>query len=65
MISGYDGARVFSATKALEREGLGNKLTNWLEANPDKEVVDTVVRQSSDRQFHCLSIIVFYRTRGA
>lgn len=65
MISGYDGARVFSATKALEREGLGNKLTDWLEANPDKEVVDTVVRQSSDRQFHCLSIIVFYRLKDA
>jgi hypothetical protein len=65
VISGYDGARVFSATKALEREGLGNKLTDWLEANPDKEVVDTVVRQSSDRQFHCLSIIVFYRLKDA
>ena len=57
----YTGAKVFSATKAVEREGLGAKLTRWLGENPSVDVIDTVVKQSSDQQFHCLTIIVFYR----
>ena len=57
----YTGAKVFSATKALEREGLGGKVTRWIADNPDAVIVDTVVRQSSDEQFHCLTIIIFYR----
>lgn len=57
----YTGAKVFSATKAREREDLGTGLTAWLAAHPNIEVVNTVVRQSSDNEFHCLSIIVFYR----
>lgn len=62
MVAGYTAAKVFSATKAKERSELGDYLTEWLEASGGTvEVVDTLVRQSSDRQFHCLSIIVFYR----
>ena len=57
----YTGAKVFSATKAREREELGQSVTNWLSANPGIEVVDTVVKQSSDNEFHCLSIVIFYR----
>ncbi len=60
-LSGYDAVKVFTATKAQERERLGDLITEWLKGNPDHEVVDTVVRQSSDQQFHCLSILVFYR----
>ena len=26
------------------------------------EIVDTTVTQSSDREFHCLTVTVFYRT---
>lgn len=62
MVAGYTAAKVFSATKAKERSELGDYLTEWLAASAGTvEIVDTVVRQSSDRQFHCLSIIVFYR----
>lgn len=62
MVAGYTAAKVFSATKAKERSELGDYLTAWLvECAGTVEVIDTVVRQSSDRQFHCLSIIVFYR----
>ena len=61
MTNGYDGAKVFTASKAAERARLGDQLTAWLAGNPDIDVVDTVVRQSSDSEFHCLSIIVFYR----
>lgn len=60
-IKDYDGLKLFSATKALEREALGEKVTAWLDRHRDYEIVDTVIRQSSDNQFHCISITVFYR----
>ncbi|MEE2757599.1 MAG: hypothetical protein VYA30_13165 [Myxococcota bacterium] len=60
MVRGYDAVKVFSATKANERVDLGPRMTAWLDDN-SVEVVDTVVKQSSDNQFHCLSIIVFYK----
>jgi len=53
--------KVFSATKARDREELGESVTRWLQANADLEVVDRVVAQSSDSEFHCLTIILFYR----
>ncbi len=61
----FTGVKVFSATKAKEREELGEHVTRWLRSNADLEVVDRVVRQSSDNEFHCLTIILFYRDRGA
>ena len=61
--AGYDGVKVFSATKAADRQALGDKLTSWLNSKRDVSILDTVVRQSSDQQFHCLSILVFYRQR--
>lgn len=57
-----DGAQVFSATKARDREELGEKVTAWLRANKDKEIIDKVVTQSSDREFHCLAITLFWKT---
>lgn len=56
----FDGCKVFSATKAKEREGLGELITEWLEDHPEFEVVDKVITQSSDQAFHCLSITLFY-----
>ena len=60
----FTGVRVFSATKAREREELGETITRWLRANADLEVVDKVVSQSSDDEFHCLSIVLFFRQRA-
>ncbi|BDG07133.1 hypothetical protein [Anaeromyxobacter paludicola] len=57
----FTGVKVFSATKAKEREDLGEVITRWLQSNPDVEVLDRDVRQSSDNEFHCLTIILFYR----
>jgi hypothetical protein len=54
------GVKVFTATKAKEREALGDVVTRWLADNPRARVVDKVVTQSSDSQFHCLSITLFY-----
>jgi hypothetical protein len=60
----FTGVKVFSATKAKEREELGESVTRWLRSNGDLEVVDRVVSQSSDDEFHCLTIVLFYRPRG-
>jgi hypothetical protein len=56
----FDTIKVFSATKAKDRAVLGETTTTWLRSNP-YDVVDKVVRQSSDREFHCLSIILFLK----
>jgi hypothetical protein len=58
----FDNVTVFSATKAAEREKLGEKVTTWLRGHADYDVVDAVVRQSSDAEFHCLTIILFSRS---
>jgi folate-dependent tRNA-U54 methylase TrmFO/GidA len=59
----FTGLKVFSTTLARDREQMGETITRWLEAHPQLEVVDREVRQSSDREFHCLTITVFYRER--
>ena len=61
----FTGVKVFSATKAKEREDLGEQVTRWLRANQDLEVVDRHVMQSSDNEFHCLTVVIFYRPRPA
>jgi hypothetical protein len=61
----FTGAKVFSATKAKERDELGEVITRWLAAHQEVEIVDKVVTQSSDREFHCLTITLFYRHKAA
>ena len=56
----FNGVKVFSATMAQDRDRLGDRITEWLRANPKVEVVDTIVTQSSDEAFHCLVISIFY-----
>ncbi len=59
-MSTFTGVKVFSATKAKEREELGENITRWLANNPNVSVAEKVVTQSSDREFHCLTITLFY-----
>jgi hypothetical protein len=59
----FTGVKVFSATKAKEREELGENVTRWLKSNSDLEIVDKVVRQSSDNEFHCYSLVIFFRPK--
>ena len=59
----FTGVKVFSATKAKEREELSENVTRWLKSNADLEIVDKVVRQSSDNEFHCYSIMIFYKQK--
>ncbi|MBI5547999.1 MAG: hypothetical protein HY901_29300 [Deltaproteobacteria bacterium] len=61
----FTGVKVFSATKAKEREELGENVTRWLRSNQDLDVVDRVVSQSSDNEFHCLSVVLFYKEKKA
>jgi len=61
----FTGVKVFSTTLARDRETMGDTITKWLRDNPGLEVVDRVVTQSSDKEFHCLTITLFYRHREA
>ena len=62
-MTGFDGMKVFTTTLARDREVMGEAIGRWIADHPELEVVDREVRLSSDRQFHCLSIVVFYRDR--
>ena len=54
------GVKVFTATKARDREALGDVVTQWLIQNPTVRIVEKTVTQSSDSQFHCLTITLLY-----
>lgn len=58
----FTGVKVFSATKAWEREQISERINDWLATNPDVEIVDKIVTQSSDSEFHCLTITLFYNS---
>ena len=51
--------KVFSATKSRDREKLGDRVSDWIAANPTVEIVRTSVTQSSDAGFHCLTFVLF------
>jgi hypothetical protein len=59
----FTGMKVFSTTLARDREQMGDNITRWLAANENLEIVDKTVTQSSDKEFHCLTITLFYRER--
>ncbi len=59
----FDGVKVFSTTLARDRDALSERITGWMQANPQLDIVDKVVTQSSDKEFHCLTITFFYRER--
>ncbi len=60
----FTGIKVFSTTLARDREVMGENITRWLKENPEAEIVDKIVTQSSDKEFHCLTITLFYRPRA-
>jgi hypothetical protein len=59
----FTGVKVFSTTLARDRDALSDRITTWLRENPELDIVDKVVTQSSDKEFHCLTITLFYRER--
>jgi folate-dependent tRNA-U54 methylase TrmFO/GidA len=60
----FTGVKVFSTTLARDRENMGENITKWLKENSNLEVVDKIVTQSSDKEFHCLTITLFYRHKA-
>lgn len=60
----FTGVKVFSTTLARDREMMGENITKWLVNNPSAEIVDKVVTQSSDKEFHCLTVTLFYKEKG-
>jgi hypothetical protein len=63
MIPIFSGMKIFSTTLARDREQMGDNITRWLHDNAKLEIVDKIVTQSSDKEFHCLTITLFYRER--
>jgi folate-dependent tRNA-U54 methylase TrmFO/GidA len=61
----FTGVKVFSTTLARDREAMGENITRWLKENSGVEIVDKEVTQSSDKEFHCLSITLFYRHKAS
>jgi hypothetical protein len=59
----FTAVKVFSTTLARDREAMGEKITEWIKGHADIEIVDRTVTQSSDKEFHCLSITLFYKTK--
>lgn len=68
-MSAFSGVKVISATMVAQRQALGEQVTQWLEnarrERPGFEVVDIVIRQSSDDAFHCVSALIFFREDAA
>jgi len=59
------GVKVFSSSKARDREVLGERITEWLRDHPNLRIVDRYVTQSSDEEYHCLSITLFFELQPA
>jgi hypothetical protein len=64
-IAGFTGVKTFTATRHVDREQLGDRVTDWLREHPTVHVCQAVVTQSSDAAYHCISITVLYREKGA
>ena len=60
----FTGVKVFSTTLARDRENMGENITKWLKENQNVDVVDKIVTQSSDKEFHCLTITLFYKFKS-
>jgi len=63
MMASFTGVKVFSTTLARDREGMGDQITRWIAEHPALEIVSREVAQSSDKEFHCLTITLFYREK--
>ena len=60
----FSGAKVFFATKARDRDALGERITDWIRSNPAIRIVSKTVTQSSDSAFHCITVTLFYQLDG-
>jgi len=56
----FNAVKVFSATMVADRAQLGERVTEWIARHPTYKIVEIVTTQSSDHQFHCIALTVFY-----
>lgn len=56
---GFDAVKIFSTTMARDREQMGERIAAWLQQHPEFTVVDRVVTQTSDQEYHCLTMTLF------
>lgn len=63
-LAGYTVCKVFTETERRYLSDIGHRITEWLAANPQFEVVGRTVVQSSDRGRHCLSVVLLARERS-
>lgn len=60
----FNAVEIFFATKAADREALGERLISWMtHRSLALSDLHLEVRQSSDAEFHCLTWIVFYEEK--
>lgn len=59
----FDGMEIFSASKHEERSRLGQRVTEWRATNSTFVITDVRLTQSSDNEFHCVTIAIFYKTK--
>jgi len=64
VVTNFSGVKVFSTTLARDRENMGENITRWIKDNAHVEIVDRIVTQSSDKEFHCLTITLFYKAKA-
>jgi hypothetical protein len=62
-VPAFTHVRVFTSSTFSDREEMPKRITGWLALHPDVEVLEKVVRQSSTMEFHCLTVVLFYRLR--
>jgi hypothetical protein len=57
----FNNVKIFSVTTSLARSMLGDTVTAWLVTQRSLiEIADIKLVQSSDSEYHCISIVVFY-----
>ncbi len=61
MLAETTGVKVFTATKAKERDELGSAITRWLKKNKGVEILKKTTTQSSDNEYHCLTVTLVYK----
>ena len=56
----YNGVKIFSATMFRDRQELGDRVSEWISRHPERIIDNIETLQSSDKAFHCLTIVIFY-----
>jgi hypothetical protein len=56
----FNGVKVFTGATELQRKRLGDVVTDWLATHESLRIVDMCVMQTSDSEYHCVTITIFY-----